>query len=140
MRRGWTTGNARKTSMLFCALAMPVAALGVLVKDAMAAVLLFSLATAAHQAWMTNLFTATSDVFPQDAVGSVNGVGGSLGSFGGVFISSLIPGYVIGRIGYTPLFLMMSCLYLVAMLAVHVLMGDLRPITLRRSAVQEASE
>jgi ACS family hexuronate transporter-like MFS transporter len=139
MRRGWTTGSARKTTMLLCALAMPVAALGVWVKEAIYAVLLFSLATAAHQAWMTNLFTTTSDVFPQEAVGSVNGVGGSFGSFGGIFISSLIPGYVIGHVGYAPLFVTMSCLYLVAMLAVHILMGDLRPITLRRSPVSRGS-
>lgn len=140
MRRGWTTGKARKTTMLFCALAMPVAALGVVVKGPVSAVLLFSLATAAHQAWMTNLFTTTSDVFPPHAVGSVNGVGGSLGSFGGVFISSLIPGYVIGHVGYTPLFLTMSCLYLVAMLAVHLLMGDLRPLALGQAPVQGATE
>lgn len=140
MGRGWPAGKARKASMLLCALLMPVAALGVLVKDGTYAVLLFSLATAAHQAWMTNLFTATSDIFPQEAVGSINGVGGSFGSFGGVFIASLIPGYVIGKIGYVPLFLIMSCLYLVAMLAIHVLMGDLKPITVRRSAIQGMGE
>jgi ACS family hexuronate transporter-like MFS transporter len=139
MRSGWTTSRARKTTMLICALAMPVAAMGVFVKDTVGAVLLFSLATAAHQAWMTNLFTSTSDVFPQEAVGTVNGVGGSLGSFGGIFISSLIPGYVIGLGpgGYAWLFLTMSSLYLIAMLIVHLLMGDFKTVTLESMEAAE---
>jgi ACS family hexuronate transporter-like MFS transporter len=129
IRRGWPRGKARKTVMLICALIMPVAALGVLVRDSTIAVLLFSLATFSHQAWMTNLFTTPSDVFPKEAVGSVLGLGGSLGGLGGALFSSLIPGHVIGRIGYTPLFLAMSCLYMVAMILFHILMRDLKPVS-----------
>ncbi len=128
MRLGWPLGRARKTTMLVCALVMPVAALGVLVDDSTKAIVLFSLATCAHQAWMTNLFTAASDVFPKQAVGRVLGLGGCLGGFGGVLFSALIPGYVIGLVGYRPLFLVMSCLYMIAMLMVHILMRDLRPV------------
>jgi len=140
MSCGWAAGKARKATMLLCALLMPISALGVLAKDAISAILLFSLATAAHQAWMTNLFTATSDVFPQEALGSVNGVGGSFGSFGAVFMASLIPGYVIGRVGYVPLFLIMSCMHLVSIVAIHFFMGDLKPIAVRRLAMKGASE
>jgi ACS family hexuronate transporter-like MFS transporter len=129
MRRGWPRGKARKAVMLACALIMPVSALGVLAKDSTTAVLLFSLATCCHQAWMTNLFTSASDVFPKQAVGRVLGLGGSTGGFGGVLFSALIPGYLIGLIGYTPLFLTMSSLYMVAMVVVHILMGDLRTVS-----------
>jgi ACS family hexuronate transporter-like MFS transporter len=137
IRRGWPRGRARKTAMLICALIMPVAALGVLARDSTTAVLLFSLATFAHQAWMTNLFTTAADVFPKEAVGRVLGLGGCLGGFGGVMFSALIPGHVIGRIGYTPLFLVMSCLYMVAMFLFHILMRDLTPVRFESTASTE---
>src|SRR5262249_12375532 len=70
IRRGWAVGRARKTTMMACALLMPIGGLGVVVGSTQLAVLLFGLATAAHQAWMTNLFTTPSDVFPREAVGS----------------------------------------------------------------------
>jgi ACS family hexuronate transporter-like MFS transporter len=130
IRRGWAPGRARKTTMLLCALCMPIAALGVLTPDLLTTVLLFSLATAAHQGWSANLFTTTSDVFPKAAVGSVVGIGGSIGGIGGTLFSALIPGYVIGvlHIGYTPLFLGMSCFYLIALGILHLLMGRLEPL------------
>ncbi len=55
--------KARKMTLLFCAIVMPACALGVVVQNARLAVLLFGLATAAHQAWMTNLFIMPADVF-----------------------------------------------------------------------------
>ena len=85
-------GRARKATMLFIAIIMPACNLGVVVSNARLAVLLFGLATAGHQAWMTNLFTVPADVFPARAVGSTNGFGVSLGAFGGALFSGLIPG------------------------------------------------
>lgn len=136
MKRGWAVGKARKRTMLFCAGIMPACGLSVLVSNPWLAVLLFGLATAAHQAWMTNLFTTPSDVFPAEAVGSTNGFGASLGGFGGALFSGLIPGHVIPIVGYVPVLLTMSCFYLVAWLIVHRLMGNLEPVTLPQ-AVRE---
>lgn len=130
IKRGWAVGKARKGTMLFCAAVMPLCGLGVVVPSARLAVLLFGLATAAHQAWMTNLFTAPADVFPAQAVGSTNGFGVSIGAFGGALFSGLIPGMVIPVVGYVPVLLAMSCFYLIAWLIVHGLMGNLEMITL----------
>ncbi|HVP00869.1 MAG TPA: MFS transporter [Bryobacteraceae bacterium] len=128
MERGWAKGKARKTAMLVCAAAMPIAALGVVVPNALLAVGLFSIATSAHQGFSANLFTTTSDVFPKSALGSVNGIGGCMGGLGGVIFSAIVPGYLVKFIGYTPLFLVMSTFYLIALFILHKLMGDLKPI------------
>ncbi len=128
MNRGWTKSKARKTAMFICAAAMPVAALGVVVSNLTLAIGLFSIATSAHQGFSANLFTTTSDVFPKSALGSVNGIGGCMGGLGGVIFAAIVPGYLIKFIGYTPLFLMMSSFYLIALLVLHKLMGDLQPI------------
>jgi ACS family hexuronate transporter-like MFS transporter len=114
--------------MLVCALAMPVAALGVVVPGVALAVALFSLAASAHQGFSANLFTTTSDVFPKSALGSVNGIGGCMGGLGGVIFSAIVPGFLVKVIGYTPLFFMMSSFYLIALFAVDRLMGDLSPV------------
>jgi ACS family hexuronate transporter-like MFS transporter len=128
MNRGWTKAKARKTAMLICALAMPIAALGVVVESTTLAIGLFSIATSAHQGFSANLFTTTSDVFPKSALGSVNGIGGCLGGLGGVIFTAIVPGYLIKIVGYTPLFLIMSSFYLIALYVLHKLMGDLQPI------------
>jgi ACS family hexuronate transporter-like MFS transporter len=134
MDKGWTRSKARKTAMLICAIAMPIAALGVVVPNLYLAVGLFGLATSAHQGFSANLFTTTSDVFPKSALGSVNGIGGCVGGLGGVIFSAIVPGYLVKFIGYTPLFLMMSSFYLIALFILHKLMGNLEPIKTRSMA------
>ena len=126
MDRGWPHGRARKTTMAICAACMPVAALGVLAPSTIGAVMLFGLGTAGHQGWSANLFTTASDVFPKNAVATVIGIGGAVGGLSGVLFSALIPGFVIPLVGYTPVFLVMGTFYLIAWLAVHKFMGDLR--------------
>ena len=128
IRRGWQPLRARKTGMLVCACCMPFAALGVLVPDATVAILLFSLATAAHQGWSANLFTTVSDTCPRSAVGSVIGIGGCAGGVGGIVFSGIMPAYVIPAFGYRPVFLSIGGFYLVGLLALHFLMRPRRAI------------
>lgn len=128
MRRGWPNGKARKTAMAVCASAMPVAVLSVLADSPILAIGLVSLATAGHQGWSANLFTTTSDIFPQRAVASVTGIGGFAGGLGGILISAIIPGYMVSHFGYTPVFLSMGLFHLTALLVVHKTMGDMRQI------------
>jgi ACS family hexuronate transporter-like MFS transporter len=130
MKQGWPVGRARKTTMLACAIVMPFSALGMVVDNTTLAVLLFGLGTAAHQAWSTNIMTTPADLFPKQAVGSANGCGVFAGSMGGALFSGLIPGYLLGPIGYAPILITMSCFYLVAWLVVHRCMGDLEMVRL----------
>ena len=131
IKRGWSFGRARKATMLFCAIVMPACGLGVIVQSARLAVVLFGLATAAHQAWMTNLFITPADVFPAEAVGSTNGFGVCLGGFGGALFSGIIPGMVIPHVGYVPVLLGMSCFYIIAWFIVHRMMGNLEMVSLQ---------
>lgn len=139
MKRGWTVGKARKGTLLFCALVMPACGLGVVVRDARLAVLLFGLATAAHQAWMTNLFIMPADVFPSQAVGSANGFGVCIGGLGGALFSGIIPGTVIPVAGYVPVLMGMSCFYIIAWLIIHRMMGDLEMVRIEMKEVRPAA-
>ncbi len=128
MRHGWSNSKARKGSMALFALCMPVAATAVAVPETWQAVILISLATAAHQGWSANLYTTVSDVFPKSAVASVTGIGGFMGGMGGVIFTSLIPGYVITHFGYVPIFIIMGSFHLIAWTLMHTLMGGMRKI------------
>jgi ACS family hexuronate transporter-like MFS transporter len=125
--RGWPVGRARKAAMLLMAACMPVAAMAVFVKSPVAAILLVSLATSAHQGWSANLFTTASDIFPSQVVASVVGIGGCAGGFGGFLLSAIVPGFVITYFGYVPVFVLMGVLHPLALAFVHVLMGRMEP-------------
>jgi len=126
MRRGWPNGKARKTAMALCAVCMPIGALSVLAGHPILAVVLISLATSGHQGWSANLYTTATDVFPKATSASVTGIGGCLGGLGGVIFSSLLPGYIVTHFGYTPIFLIMGSFHLIALLLVHLLLGDMK--------------
>ena len=84
-----------------------------------------SLATSAHQGWSANLFTLTSDMFPRRAVGSVVGIGGTVGALGGMFTATAA-GYVLEVTGsYYSLFLIAGSMYLLALGLIHLLVPRL---------------
>ena len=127
MRLGWPVGKARKVTMGICAACMPVAAMAAFAHEPVAAILLASIATSAHQGWSANLYTTVSDVFPKAAVASVMGIGGCLGGLGGSLFSAVIPGYVVKYYGYAPVFLGLGLFHLTALVFVHKLLGDMKP-------------
>lgn len=126
MRRGWPNGKARKTAMALCAACMPIGAMCVLAGNPILAVILISFATSGHQGWSANLYTTATDVFPKATSASVTGIGGCLGGVGGVIFSALLPGYIVTHFGYTPIFLIMGSFHLIALLIVHLLLGDMK--------------
>ena len=79
---GWTVNRARKTTMLICALGVVPVIYAPYCKNLWVVVALVGTALAAHQGWSANLFTTTSDMFPRSAVGSVVGIGGTMGAAG----------------------------------------------------------
>jgi ACS family hexuronate transporter-like MFS transporter len=76
------------------------------------------------------VFTLASDMFPRHAVASVVGIGGFAGAVGGMLISTVV-GLLLELTGsYTPVFLLAGSAYLVALLAVHLLVPRLQPARL----------
>ncbi len=129
IRRGWASGRARKTAMLLCACAMPISLVLAFTPTVWVGVACIAVICAAHQGWSANLFTTTSDIFPKEAVASVTGVGGFAGGLGGALFAALIPGIVIQRFGYVPVFVVMGFFHLTALLVVHRVMGDVGKLT-----------
>jgi ACS family hexuronate transporter-like MFS transporter len=107
--------------MLGCAIAvLPIMAVQY-IDTLWTAVLLIGLAAAAHQGFSANLLSLPADLFPQSAVGSVVGIGGTAGAIGGMLIAKFV-GYVLDATGsYALIFATASGAYLVALAALHLL-------------------
>jgi ACS family hexuronate transporter-like MFS transporter len=130
IKMGWSINRARKTTMLICALlALPVA-FAAHASNLWLAVGIIGIATAAHQGFSANLYTLPGDVFPRSAVGSVVGIGGMIGAIGGMAMAKYA-GYVLDKIGvYTPIFVVAASVYLLALLAIHLLTPRMEPVKL----------
>jgi ACS family hexuronate transporter-like MFS transporter len=127
LNRGFALNTARKTALLVCALAVLPVLYAPFSQNLWLVVGLIGLATAAHQGWSANLFTLTSDLFPRSAVGSVVGIGGTVGAIGGALVQ-VAAGYIVQNThSYLPLFLFCGSAYLVALLVIHLLTPRLAP-------------
>jgi len=121
IKAGRSAAFARKGTMLLCALIITPVFFAQEISSVWGAVAVIGLATAGHQAFSANLYTYPSDVFPRSAVGSVIGIGGTLGAIGGMSMA-LFAGYVLQTThSYALLFAICATAYFVALLVIHLL-------------------
>lgn len=127
IKRGWSVNAGRKSAMLLCALCVLPVSLAIYAENLVIAVGIIGLAAAAHQGWSANLFTLASDLMPRRAVASVVGLGGMAGAVGGMLMATYA-GYVLENVGsYTPIFLLIGSMYLIALAVIHALVPRLDP-------------
>ena len=130
IHHGKSINLARKLAMLVCSCSAIPIIFAYRVENLWGAVLLIGLAAAAHQGFSANLFTLTSDLFPNQAVASVTGLGGMAGAIGGMLMAKAV-GYILQWTGsYRVPFLMAGSAYLVALAIVQVLTPRLEPAKL----------
>ncbi len=128
--RGWTVNAGRKTAMLVCALCVTPVSLAIFADNLYVAVAIIGLAAGAHQGWSANIFTLASDVMPRRAVASLVGIGGMAGAVGGMLMSKFVGGILENVGSYTPIFVAIGSVYLLALLIVHLLAPTLEPAKL----------
>ena len=75
-----------------------------------------------HGAWGN--VTIPAEVFPKSAVGTVSGLGGTLGGAAGI-LTQLAIGRIAHQTGFGQLFAVCGLHYLLAFAAVHFLAGEL---------------
>jgi ACS family hexuronate transporter-like MFS transporter len=121
--RGWELDRARKSTMVVMTGAL-LCCLFLVTQISQPVLALFLVAGMAfcHGGWSN--ITLPAEVFPKNAIATVTGLGGALGSWMGA-LAMLTTGWVVDTYGYTPIFITCSVLYPTALLLVYVLVGKL---------------
>ena len=131
--RGWTVNAARKAVIGFAARLMPAGIVAAYTPDAMMALALIGVVLFGFQAWINNVQTLPSDMFPSSAVGSVAGLGGTGAGIGSmIFIFST--GWVVDNFSYTPVLVFAGILAPLGTIALFALMGRVGKIAINEEA------
>jgi MFS transporter, ACS family, hexuronate transporter len=126
--RGVVLDRARKIALATGAFLVP-AALFVVFSPLALALFVFGIAFFGHQFYSSNVQTLAADIFPPASVGSVEGLVGMAGSFGGV-IFGLIVGVMVDEIGYTLPFMIAGVLHPISFVALLLLVRRIEPMAL----------
>jgi ACS family hexuronate transporter-like MFS transporter len=124
IRSGIAVPIARKTSTAVFALLMLSTIPAILTESAPLAIALISLTTFGYAGYTANTLAFPADVFPKNTVASIWGLASMGSGFGGMLFMGL-SGWLIGRYGYTPVFIGYGILPLLALGCILFLIGPL---------------
>jgi ACS family hexuronate transporter-like MFS transporter len=122
IRRGLNAISARKWVLAGASVLALLLVLGTHLHTIRSVVILFSVLTAAHQAWAANLFTVNSDLIPRSSLSTSVGIAGAAGALGGVSFQKFTGLVLMHTHGdYTLVFLLAAFAYPVSLLIFHLL-------------------
>jgi len=93
------------------------------------AVFFFCVGAFAHQSMSSTLLTLPADVFPKAAVGTANGLSGTIGMAGGMLFTMFV-GVVAAKVGYAPVFVAIAVFDLIGATALWALLRGDAPASL----------
>jgi ACS family hexuronate transporter-like MFS transporter len=125
-QRGVNLIDARRWTFTFGAVLMTGMAFVGTVESAVLAVVLLSLGGFAHQTRSVTCITLASDLFRKSELGTVAGMAGTLAN-GGIIIFSSLMGLLVAKIGYSPFFVALGLLDLVAAVVLWTLVKAPEP-------------
>ncbi|MDX6614702.1 MAG: transporter, family, hexuronate transporter, partial [Blastocatellia bacterium] len=130
--RGWSVDRSRKLVILIAALLMPAGIFAAFAKDAMVALGLIGVVLFGFQVWINNVQTLPSDFFPDRAVASVAGLGGTGAGIGSmIFIFGT--GWVVDHSSYVPVLVVAGLLPVLGTLVLFAFSGPIKRVTLKQA-------
>lgn len=133
IRSGKSIDFARKNAILICALVVLPVMLISRTHSLWVAVGLISLAAAGHQGWASNIFTIISDIYPKNAIGTMVGLSGFVGSIGGALAASFVGLILEGTGSYFLIFLVASSVYMANWIILKLSIKEIKPIEIMNS-------
>ena len=125
--RGWSVDRARKVVIAAAALLMPAGILAAFAENPFVALALIALVLFGFQVWINNVQTLPSDFFPDRAVGSVAGLGGT-GAGIGAMLFTLGTGWVVDHFSYVPVLVAAGVLAPLGTLVLFALAGPVKRV------------
>jgi len=126
IKKGVSLDTSRKISLGIAAAFMPFSLL-ITSSPLNFAIVFFSMMMLGHQFWSTIVQTLAADIFPSKVVGSVAGLMGAIGCFGGMFFN-LLAGQLIENIGYGPVFIFTGLLHPLAYITIFLIIRKIEPV------------
>ena len=123
--RGRSVNAARKLVMGIAACLMPFGILAARVDSAYAALACISIVLFGFQMWISNVQTLPSDLFPQSAVGSIAGMGGTAAGISSLLFN-LCTATLIQHFGYGIVLTIAGILAPIGALSLFFLVGTIR--------------
>ncbi len=117
--KGVSLDRSRKLVIWIGALLVLAAMPAASTESAMLALMLIAIAMFAIQFKASSMFTLPADLFPARDVGTIWGMYGAIGSFGGMAFSSLA-GWTIDNHSWAPLFVAAACMHIVSAVLINV--------------------
>lgn len=138
IRRNLSVDASRKICLGISAACMPVSLL-ISISPLAITIVFFSLAMMSHQFWSTIIYSAVTDIFPTAIVGSVSGLLGSVGAFGGMLFN-LVAGLLLGIYhNYVLIFVVLGLLHPVSFVIILAVVRRIEPIGNNRRYLQMES-
>jgi MFS transporter, ACS family, hexuronate transporter len=125
---GWTVDKARKSVILAGMVLMCCGIPAAITHNAMSALAFIAVVLFGFQSWISNVQTLPSDYFPENAVGSVMGMGG-VGAGLGAMLLTQTTGFVVDHYSYTPILVTAGLLPIIATVVLLLLGRSIRPVS-----------
>ena len=126
MRFGVTSARAKLWVLGLVCVVAPIGLVNAFAPAVGISLLVGAVVAFAHMYWQINLTALASDLFTARSFGKVFAVAGVASGLGGMGTTWLI-GQLVDRVSYRPMFLVMACVYPVAMGLILWLTGGARP-------------
>ncbi len=132
--RGQTVNRARKLVVGTAACLMPFGILAARFHQPYPALVCIAVVLFGFQMWISNVQTLPSDLFPQSAVGTVAGMGGTAAGISSLFFN-LGTGWIVTHFGYSVVLILAGLLAPIGALVLFLLVGEVRRINIPVNAI-----
>jgi ACS family hexuronate transporter-like MFS transporter len=127
VKRHLSVDASRKICLGISAACMPLSLL-ITVSPLSLTIVFFSLAMLGHQCWSTIMQTITVDMFPSTSVGSVAGLIGASGAFGGMLFNVFVGALLTAYHSYTIVFAITGLLHPLGFVVILLVVRKITPI------------
>ena len=125
IHRGWSVGRARKVVVLFGGIGMTLLIPTLYTSELFAIAGLFAVSTFAYASFSTMAIVLASDLYVDEAVGTVSGMSGT-GAGIGTILSTLLIGVISDRYSFAPILVAASLIPLIGAVLVLTLVRNPR--------------
>jgi len=125
--RGQSVNRSRKLVVGAAACLMPFGILAARFHEPYPALVCIAIVLFGFQMWISNVQTLPSDLFPQSAVGTIAGMGGTAAGISSLFFN-LCTGWIVTHFGYSAVLITAGVLAPIGAFVLFLLVGEVRRI------------